>query len=558
MKEKIKGYIKKKGWTKFDIIFYCIIIGLFLFTRLYKILTVPYGMHIDEVSMGYNVWSLTNNGVDRYNNPYPVYFNNSGSGQSCLYVYMAVILSKIFGYSLFVLRFVSVILGAILLVFGTKIALKLQGKRFAKIVSVLIVTLPFFITSERFAFDCYAMLPMYVMTFYFFLQMIDTKKMRYAVFTGLGISLTLYSYVLAYIMLPVFIVLALIYLIVTKNFNFKHILIIGITTVVTSLPILYYVLVLLGVVPELQTSFITISDASSKRMGELQYYHRSIGRLLSRFYTLLTIDSYDFTSAGVGTIYNNEIHFLGHSFSFEVILFMIGLGIFFYRLYKKRSNRLLVLAYGVSTVTLISFLRDTIIYRHNAFYFFVVLILAELVDFLMEKKFIVCTGILMFALFANFTSYTYDLLISDEIHYLDYFDNDLLNVCEYIKENDGFKDYTVYVDNTSSFSASLMMLYGLRVSPEEYTSTLASENDFNASFLNYSFDIPDLEDDKSPKKGIYILRDYNDSTKLYVSDILDKKTITEKIDNNQKLRSYFEDNNIEKKVVSNYYIYCVN
>ena len=277
MKEKIKGYIKKKGWTKFDIIFYCIIIGLFLFTRLYKILTVPYGMHIDEIAMGYNTWSLTEYGVDRYNNSYPVYFNNAGSGQSCLYVYMAVILSKIFGYSLFVLRFVSVLLGGILLVFGTKIALKLQGKRFAKIVSVLIVTLPFFITSERFAFDCYAMLPMYVMTFYFFLQMIDTKKTRYAVLTGLGISLTLYSYVLAYLMLPVFIVLALIYLVVNKKFDLKNIVVIGITTLITASPIIYYVFVILGVAPELKTSFITISDASSRRLGELHYFHRSFG-----------------------------------------------------------------------------------------------------------------------------------------------------------------------------------------------------------------------------------------------------------------------------------------
>ena len=556
MREKLKTFLKN---NKFDVIFYLIITGLFLFTRLYKILTVPYGMHIDEVSMGYNVWSLTEYGVDRYNNPYPVYFKNSGSGQSCLYVYMAVILSKIFGYSLFTLRFVSVILGAILLVFGTKIALKLQGKRFAKIVSVLIVTLPFFITSERFAFDCYAMLPMYVMTFYFFLQMIDTKKTRYAVFTGLGISLTLYSYVLAYLMLPVFIVLALIYLIASKKFNLKNILVIGLTTIVTALPIIYYVLVILGVVPELKTSFFTITDASSKRMGELQYFHRSLGRLWDRFYTLLTIDSYDFTSAGVGTIYNNEIHFLGHSFSFEVILFMIGLGIFFYRLYKKRSNRLLVLAYGLSTVILIFFLRDTIIYRHNAFYFFVVLILAELVDFLMEKKFIVCTGILMFALFTNFTSYTYDLLISDEIHYLDYFDNDLLEVCDYIKENDGFKDYTVYVDNTASFSASLMMLYGLRVSPEEYASTLASENDFEASFLNFKFEIPEVKDDDKLEKGVYILRNYTESTKLYVSDILDKVTINDNIDRAQRLRNLFKSSKVKEVKISNYSIfYCVN
>ena len=554
MREKLKTFIKN---NKFDVIFYLIITGLFLFTRLYKILTVPYGMHIDEVSMGYNVWSLTEYGVDRYNNPYPVYFNNSGSGQSCLYVYMAVILSKIFGYSLFTLRFVAVILGAILLVFGTKIALKLQGKRFAKIVSVLIVTLPFFITSERFAFDCYAMVSMYVMTFYWFLQMLDTKKTRYAVLTGLGISLTLYSYVLAYIILPVFIVLVLIYLIVSKRFNFKNILVIGLVTALTSLPIVYYVLVIFGVAPSLKTSFITITNASASRIGELKLYHRSFGRLLKRFYTLLTIDSYDFTSAGVGTIYNNEIHFLGSSFSFEVILFLVAFGVFLYRLYKKRGNRFLVLIYGFSTVFLVFLLRDTIIYRHNAFYFFVVLVLAELVDFLIDKKLIVCTGILICLLVGNFSSYTYDLLLSNKTIHLDYFDNDLLEVSDYIKKNDGFKDYTVYVDNTASFSASLMLLYGLRISPKQYAESIESDHYFEASFLNYKFEVPEIKGNK-PSKGVYILRNYTESTKLYVSDITDRVSINDSISRANKLRDYFSSNGIKEVKVSNYSIFCVN
>ena len=282
---------------------------------------------------------------------------------------------------------------------------------------------------------------------------------------------------------------------------------------------------------------------------------------MSRFYTLLTIDSYDFTSAGVGTIYNNEIHFLGHAISFEVILFLVGLGVFFYRLYKKRGSRFLVLAYGISTIILVFFLRDTVIYRHNAFYFFVVLILAELIDFLIEKKFIVCIGILMFALFANFTSYTYDLLISDEVHYLDYFDNDLLEVCDYIKENDGFKDYTVYVDNTASFSASLMLLYGLRISPEEYANTIESDSDFETSFLNFKFEVPEIKDEDNLEKGVYILRNYTENTKLYVNDITDKVTINDSIERAQRLRSIFNNNNNNKVPeikISNYSIYCVN
>lgn len=552
--EAINNYLKRKNITKLDIIYYTIIVGIFLFTRLYKLLVVPYGMHVDEVSMGYNVWSLTEYGVDRYNNPYPVYFNNSGSGQSCLYVYITVLLSKLFGYSLFTLRLTAVLLGGILLLFGTKVALKVS-KRFAKIVSLLIVTLPFFITSERFAFDCYAMLPMYVMTFYFFLQLIDTKKTRYAILTGLGIGLTLYSYILACVIVPVFVALALVYVIKTRNVSVRNISIIGVTALLLALPLLYYVLVLLGVVPEFKTEFITISNASIDRVNELKYFHRSLGKLLQRIGILITKDSYDFTSADTGVIYNNTIYLLGYKFSFQIFVVVVAFAVFIYRVIKEGGIRVLALFYGVSTFCIIFFLQNTVIYRHNAFYFFVVFIIAELVDFLIEKRCYIATYLLALCLTINFVTYTHDLLISDNIHYLDYFDNDLLEVCEYIKENDGFKDYTIYVDSSANFSASLMMLYGMRLSPVEFVNSMGSAYDFKTSFSNFKFEVPEVE---NISRGIYILREYNDNTKLYASDVTDDLTIRESVSRVSNLKKYFKEKGVNSVVINNYSIYRLN
>ena len=110
--------VKEHKW----LYLYFTIIGIiFLLTRLISITELPKGLHIDEVSMGYNTWALTNFGTDRYGVSMPIYFNNAGSGQSSLYVYLAVLISKIFGYSVLSLRIVSVIFGAILLIFGTKV-----------------------------------------------------------------------------------------------------------------------------------------------------------------------------------------------------------------------------------------------------------------------------------------------------------------------------------------------------------------------------------------------------------------------------------------------------
>lgn len=556
--QRIKKYLKTNNITNCDLIFYFVLFSIFLFTRLYKLVTIPHGMNFDEMSMGYNVWSLTEFGVDRYNNPYPIYFNNSGSGMSCLYIYIAVLLSKIFGYNVFILRVVAVLFGINLLIFGTKTAYKIQGKQFAKIVAVLLTTLPFFIMSERFAYDCYAMVSMFVMTFYFFLQMIDTGKLRYAVLTGLGVSLTLYSYALAYIIVPIFIVLALIYLICTKKFSIRNIIVTASIVILTSSPLVYFGLVLLEIVPMLKTKFLTISDASIFRKHEVQFTGKGFRDILSDFNTLLTNDKFDFTSAGKGVIYDNRLHILGYSISFEVIIFTIALGVFFYRLYKNKGKRFLVLAYGLSSVSILFLLSNVVNYRFNAFYFFVVFIIADLIDFLISKKFIICTYLLIGVLSVNFITFSNDLLFNESTKCFDMFDSDIADVCDYIKENDGFRDYTIYMDDTAGFNVSIAVLYGMRFTPEEYSKSVNTIYDYEKSFANFKFGVPNIEKGKSLSKGIYILRDYTPGTKIYVNIIRDKVSTDENIRRKQELISYFNKNKIKGMSVSNYSIYCVN
>ena len=61
--------------SKYNIVL--LIIG-FLFTRLFLLNEVLYGLHVDEAGMAYDAFSLANWGVDRYLNSYPVYLINYG------------------------------------------------------------------------------------------------------------------------------------------------------------------------------------------------------------------------------------------------------------------------------------------------------------------------------------------------------------------------------------------------------------------------------------------------------------------------------------------------
>ena len=68
----------------------CILFVLTIFTSIFKLGEIPYGLHVDEAGMAYDAFCISNYGVDRYLNKYPVYLINYGGGHyvcifSCLF-----------------------------------------------------------------------------------------------------------------------------------------------------------------------------------------------------------------------------------------------------------------------------------------------------------------------------------------------------------------------------------------------------------------------------------------------------------------------------------------
>lgn len=83
---KIEGFIEKNSNKIFVIIFI-----IFAFILLYKLGSVPRGIHVDEAGMAFDAISIAQNGTDRYLNKLPVYLINFGGGQSALYAYLTSI-----------------------------------------------------------------------------------------------------------------------------------------------------------------------------------------------------------------------------------------------------------------------------------------------------------------------------------------------------------------------------------------------------------------------------------------------------------------------------------
>ncbi len=101
--------------------FNLLLIGVFavgFFLRLYRLDVVPPSPSLDEVSIGYNAYSITKTGADEYGNKFPLLLRAYDDWRPALYVHAVIPFVSIFGLSPVAVRLMAVIFSIITL-FGT-------------------------------------------------------------------------------------------------------------------------------------------------------------------------------------------------------------------------------------------------------------------------------------------------------------------------------------------------------------------------------------------------------------------------------------------------------
>lgn len=94
----------KKHW------FLVVILLLAGFLRLYKLASVPPSPSLDEVSIGYNAYSLLKTGRDEYGTRFPILLRAYDDYRPALYVYFVIPFIKVFGLNPIAVRLPSVFL----------------------------------------------------------------------------------------------------------------------------------------------------------------------------------------------------------------------------------------------------------------------------------------------------------------------------------------------------------------------------------------------------------------------------------------------------------------
>lgn len=285
-----------------------LIFALFLITRLYRLAEIPRGIHVDEAGMAFDAFCLSRYGTDRYGLSWPVYLANYGGGQSALYAYLAAAAIRLFHFSPTVFRLPAVFGGFLTLFFGSLILKRTLGVKAALTGAFLFTVCPYFLMASRWGLDCNLMLGFSVMSLYLLMAAVSSGRPGLYALAGLSYGITLYSYAIAFISLPLFLALALSGLLWHKKITASQLFAFALPLGLLAAPLLLMVAFNSGLVTPFPTPGFSIPILPEYRGSELSLVHAAENLGLFRI-----LFSHDFLAyngfAAYGTLYYLSVPF---------------------------------------------------------------------------------------------------------------------------------------------------------------------------------------------------------------------------------------------------------
>lgn len=483
---KIWNWIKT---NKTKVIFSVLVI-LAIFTRFYKLDKVPHGMNVDEAGMAYDSYCIANYGTDRYLNHLPVYLVNFGGGQSALYTYLASIFVKVFGFSLYVVRMPAAILGVIVIILSYFMVKDKLGEKFALVFMALIIICPWHIMESRWGLDCNLFAPMSIISIFFLTK---AKTTNGYIIAGICFGLTLYTYVISYMILPIFLAMTIIYMLYTKKIKFINIVIMGIPIFILAIPLILMILVNNGYIREIK-GFISIPELWIYRGTEI-----SLSNIKANLVFIKTMFTNDHL------VYNAFPEY-GTIYKFAPFLSIFGFFVEINNLFINIKNRKfkvnsLILFLFISAISCALVITEPNINRANAIFipllFFVAVTIKHIYkNYKIFFAIIICLYFISFASFINFYFNKYET----KYMYQPLFERDIFKAMDYINNNNEFQNREIHI-NTTSDEPYIYTLIANPISPYEFSETLCREGRNIVSYGKYYFNNKEIKDE-----AIYCIR----------------------------------------------------
>lgn len=434
----------KKIWIVFIIILF--------FTVVYKFGEIPTYLGCDEAGMAYDAYCLSEYGTDRYMNSYPLYLTNFGQGQSSLCAYLAVIFIKILGPNVIAYRMPMLLVYVLSVIASYLMVSKFKNKKFALLFTFLIITCPWNIVNTRMVLDCNLYLGMFMISLYF---MIKARKIYQFFIAGILVGLTLYTYCLSWITLPIFLLAYIIYMLYVKKITMKQIIVMGIPIIILAMPLIYFLLLNYGIVKQTNIGIFSLPILDTFRAEQIS----PMNILKSGINSIKVI----FTS-------EQTIYYM------YVPLFIIGLILSFKNIRKSIKEK----TFDLTAIMLIAFITLLIglllvniptANKANVLYFLILYFTTVAIIKICENSYLskIVILVLIFSLMSNFlwNYYQSDGISGDNW----YEDRYLYSLSQKIESDSRYQNKQKYVISLKAAPYIYVML-GSKVSPQEYKDTV--------------------------------------------------------------------------------------
>ncbi len=176
--------------------------------RLYRLPTIPAGLNLDEVAMGYNAYSLLKTGHDEYGAVLPIYFRSHDDYKPPFIIYTQVPSVAIFGLNALAVRLPSALMGILGIVLTYHLVTELfpKRKKTALLASFLFAISPWALQFNRTAYEVGMQPTLTTGALYFFLSGLRLKSWLRMILAGVFFGLGPHLYTASRVFVPTLLV----------------------------------------------------------------------------------------------------------------------------------------------------------------------------------------------------------------------------------------------------------------------------------------------------------------------------------------------------------------
>jgi 4-amino-4-deoxy-L-arabinose transferase-like glycosyltransferase len=171
--------------------------------RFYHLSSNPPGLYVDEISFGYNAYSVLKTARDEYGTLMPLAFRSFNDFKAPLYVYLLVPTIALFGLNEFAVRFPAALLGTLTIPLIYFLVLQIfKNKKIALLAAISLAISPWHLQFSRAGFEANTMVFFELLGLTLFLY--SNSRFKYYIAAAVSFGLAFNAYHGARVWIPIF------------------------------------------------------------------------------------------------------------------------------------------------------------------------------------------------------------------------------------------------------------------------------------------------------------------------------------------------------------------